>query len=83
VWIIPEIVWEVKCADLTLSSHHTGAKGQADPSDKSRGIGLRFPRFLRARPDKTPVMATTSFSLAQMYRSQSTIDVKQDASDDE
>lgn len=55
VYIEPKWVWEIKCADMTLSSIHTGGKGQLSSVDKSLGIGLRFPRFVRGRADKTVI----------------------------
>ncbi len=68
VWIEPAYVWEIKCADLTLSQTHRGARGQLrDHVDK--GIALRFPRLVRTREDKRPADATTSVALAAMYTS--------------
>ncbi|XP_026489293.2 DNA ligase 1 [Vanessa tameamea] len=67
VWFSAASVWEVRCADLSLSPAHRAAIGLVDPD---RGVSLRFPRFVRVRDDKTPEQATSAEQLAQLYLAQ-------------
>lgn len=77
-------VWEIQAADLSRSSVHRGGVGRvgrdddvvtaSGSADDVRGIGLRFPRFLRERDDKRPDQATTSEQIVDMFYSQAGID---------
>lgn len=67
VWVDPVLVAEVIGAELTLSPIHTCGRGVLEVDT---GISIRFPRFIRWRPDKRPEDATTSHELIEMYRRQ-------------
>merc|ERR1712032_899547 len=79
VWLEACQVWEIKAADLTISPVHTSAMGiKAD----GKGIGLRFPRFLRIRDDKQPEDATGPDQIVEMFESQASVG-KGSAGDDD
>jgi DNA ligase-1 len=68
VWFEPQIVLEVRGAELTVSPIHTAAWGTIRPG---AGLAIRFPRFTgKWRDDKGPEDATTITELLEMYRAQ-------------
>ncbi len=67
VWVTPALVAEIIGAEITLSPIHTCGMDAIKPGV---GISIRFPRFIRWRPDKSPEDATTTKELIEMYKKQ-------------
>ncbi|MBW0493149.1 hypothetical protein O181_032864 [Austropuccinia psidii MF-1] len=70
IWFEPKVVWEVLAANLSLSPVYSAAKGLC--GDGSRGVSLRFPRYIKERDDKGPEDATGPEQVAEMYKRQVT-----------
>jgi DNA ligase-1 len=62
VYYEPKIVIEVTGAEITRSPAHVAGK------DRGKGYALRFPRFLRIRPDKGPREATTVKEVRELVK---------------
>jgi DNA ligase-1 len=73
VWFEPKMVWEVKTADLSQSPIYTAANNL---TDDERGISLRFPRYIRTRPDKKPEECTSSSDILRMFKDQEKLTTK-------
>jgi DNA ligase-1 len=67
VWFDAKFVWEIKTADLSLSPVYTAGHSL---NDSNKGVSLRFPRFIRVRPDKKPEESTSSEEIYKMYLAQ-------------
>lgn len=68
IWFEAKEVWQIRGAELSISPVHCAGVGEAHAS---KGIGLRFPRFIGLRDDKNPEDATTAGTVVDMFRAQS------------
>lgn len=71
-WFSPKLVFEIKIADIQVSPIHTCG---ITISKNSKGIGMRFPRFVRKRTDKKEKNATTSQQIYQMFSDQAILNL--------
>ena len=77
----PQVVWELQAADLSKSSVHKGGVNSGRLG--GRGIGLRFPRYLRDREDKKAENATSAEQIVEMYLSQPEVGADENQNDDD
>ncbi|KAK6266599.1 hypothetical protein QUC31_017436 [Theobroma cacao] len=68
MWFSPALVWEIRGADFTVSPVHQAAIGLVHPS---RGISIRFPRYICSVSDRNPEECSTAADIAEMFHSQS------------
>lgn len=61
VWVTPTIVCEVLADEITFSPLHRAGK-----TEDQLGLALRFPRFVKYRPDKDPTQTTTAAELLHL-----------------
>lgn len=64
MWFSPQLVWQIKGADFTVSPVHHAAFDLVHPS---RGISVRFPRFVRTVTDRKPEECSTAADIADMF----------------
>lgn len=72
VWFRPEFVWEIKGADIQVSPVYKCAKEQLG-LDNGKGLGIRFPRFIRVREDKTVDESTDPKFIFDLYKEQAVV----------
>ncbi|CAA0839643.1 DNA LIGASE 6 [Striga hermonthica] len=64
MWFAPELVWQIRGAEFTVSPVHHAAIGLVHPS---RGISIRFPRFIAPVADRKPDECSTAADVAHMF----------------
>ncbi|KAI0358467.1 ATP-dependent DNA ligase [Trametes cingulata] len=79
VYFKPQEVWEIRGADITISPVSVAALGLVS---QTRGLSLRFPRFMSIREDKGIENASTPEFLAKMYRDQQSAGKDQTGADE-
>ncbi|KAF8737403.1 hypothetical protein AX14_012902 [Amanita brunnescens Koide BX004] len=80
VYFKPQDVWEIRGADITISPVSTAAQSLVD---SSRGLSVRFPRFIKCREDKNIEDASTPAFVANMWKSQQSTSEKRIEADQE
>jgi DNA ligase-1 len=70
VWFEPKVICEILATDIQISQAYTCGVGVAHPD---RGLGLRFPRFLKLRKDKSGEDASPASLIVEMYNKQASV----------
>jgi DNA ligase-1 len=70
VWFEPKVVCEVLATDIQISPLYTCGMGLCQ---EGRGLGLRFPRFIKLREDKDAEDCTASSQIVEMYNQQASV----------
>ena len=84
VWFSPNVVWEVKVADIQISPKYNCAENELNTTaNNGKGLGLRFPRFIRERTDKHATDATNSKFIYEIYKQQAIVNNLQDMDDED
>eukprot|EP01016_Furgasonia_blochmanni_P003729 TRINITY_DN11464_c0_g1_i3.p1 TRINITY_DN11464_c0_g1~~TRINITY_DN11464_c0_g1_i3.p1 ORF type:complete len:175 (-),score=20.26 TRINITY_DN11464_c0_g1_i3:111-635(-) len=65
VWLNASEVWEVQSDKLTLSPIYAVGKRIVD---ETKGLSLRFPRFIRHRTDKGINQSSTTSDIVDLYK---------------
>lgn len=63
IWVDPVNVCEVIADEITVSPLHTAGK-----NEENLGFALRFPRFVKNRPDKSQYQTTSVEELKNMHK---------------
>lgn len=66
VWVDPTIVCEVLADEITISPVHSAGKAKG----AHFGLALRFPRFIKYRPDKSAYQTTSVKELKEIQKVQ-------------
>jgi len=70
VWLTPKHVLEIMATDIQISPLYTCGYGICH---ESRGLGLRFPRYLKLREDKDPEDCSPTSLIVDMYNQQAAV----------
>lgn len=80
VYFEPRFVWEIKCADISVSPVYKCAYNFLALKE-GWGLSLWFPWFIRLRDDKTPHTSTTPFFIYELYWNQAVVAGQDDDED--